>query len=272
MKLFRSNNTVRQPQGSRTWLARPLLVTALALLAPPPGRGQDANPAHAGARIDWPQAKAEQYKSCLRDAAAAEAAGRRLEAIRRLEAAISLEPKRYEAHLQRAQLLLKSERYEEAIAGFQRSIDIDLRLYDAWVGMGKAETGLGRYAHAVGHLRHATELMISRPEAHKALGEAYLKAERYVEADEAYKEAIKEGPMDPEVFAGYAMVLRYESLYNLAYNYANTAVEMARGQKDRTVLLRTLQARADILRRLQRIGEAMNDERETEEIEMAGSQ
>jgi tetratricopeptide (TPR) repeat protein len=124
-------------------------------------------------------------------------------AIAEVQKAISLDPARWEFHLELALLELKNHQPDQAEASFKKVIELNPSATQAYVLLGTFYQSNGRFADAEPQFRKAIELGPSSPEPRAALIRLYLAEGKKSAAEDLAKQAKHNLANNP---AGYRML------------------------------------------------------------------
>ena len=138
--------------------------------------------------------------------------------------AISIDPAYVEAHLAKAHLLQRLNRFDEAIASALKAVEKDGEYGEAWLFLGGLAGRLER-ADAVEWAERAVRLLPGSSEALINLGNAYYQQGLFEEAEAAFRNADR---IAPGVFAsdlGVAKAVAAQQRYTEAVGLLETAVK-----------------------------------------------
>lgn len=91
-----------------------------------------------------------------------------------------------ETDFQKAEYLIKAEKYDEAIPLLQNVVADNPRDADAWNYLGFANRKLGKNEEALGYYQKALALNANHKGAHEYLGELYLQMNNLAKAEEQF--------------------------------------------------------------------------------------
>ncbi len=181
----------------------------------------------------------EVYRELLRrDPESAEAMGRLgtcyfnrgmpAEAVRYLEAALSIDPQLLGAYLELGFMALRAGQIERAVAYLERAVEIDPGSSEAHGRLGTAYMAAGQPGRAAPHLREAIELNPSAASAHGNLGVVLMGEGRDREAIKHLHRMAELQPDSVRAHALLAAAYRSAGDEQAAEHHAQRANELAR--------------------------------------------
>jgi tetratricopeptide (TPR) repeat protein len=168
-----------------------------------------AAPRPAGSTVPFERPRAEDDASAyLREPKALLAAGRREEALAKLEALVRAQPRDVDALGLLAQALDEASRFEEAQQAWDRALALDASRAPLWMGKGLSLDRRGFADKAIIALHRATQIDPTLVEAWRRMGVGYLRFRRTDDALACFDEVLARTPGDATAHRGRAEALR----------------------------------------------------------------
>jgi tetratricopeptide (TPR) repeat protein len=133
--------------------------------------------------------------------------GKLKEAVRAMDQAIDLDPKRETNYLDLGKILIEHKRYSVALEAAKKAIEVAPSSYQAYQLKGQAQVNLSLFAEAVKSYQRAVELNPKSSDVLLTLALAQSAEGLAEEAVATFEKAIKQFPQDPKLYQEYGRTL-----------------------------------------------------------------
>lgn len=132
---------------------------------------------------------------------------RDIEALPFLDRALVAAPRNADAHAWRGLVLFRLNRLDEAVAANRAAIKINPKHMGAHHNLGMLLVQQKQYSQAIPHLKQGIELGFRRPEPFILLARAHTGTGKLLDAEKAYRDALKLDPKHVDAHIGLSNVL-----------------------------------------------------------------